>query len=491
MARLLRLTRVVALFLAAPALLAIMPRPAQAACVDLGCSDVNVREYVNEGSGHYLLLPAGDPEVAVVEGGGAGPGWQRTYNDFTTNTMAPWPVCRFYSPVFGTHFYTASSSECELVKHNPDWVYEKSPFDANLTSSGSCGSLTPVYRLYHGGDHRYTVDMAIRSEMLANGWADEGIAFCVESGGREVVKTLSADPTRIDSAHACQATAGDCVALDSLAPMPNRVPPWIPPGYTQNPAYPFAAGAVAGIYLGGLGDIYTSQPADAAAILQHSFASLPYGMYINGHERTGGDYASISPMVELPGVAGSSSDERIFLWRTNTDGQLRVNAYVYVGLVAQDGPGSHAYGGLQLQFGDARSGHSFLATVQAYGTVPPGDFVAPDARTGEPIVSTVFRPDPMFGSVQYGAFVACLSGNYCAPHPSAPGIGQRDPFFEFTLGHADFRTALNRARTVDPSLSPDPADYFLARVEFKNETYLDARLGATILDLTAQIRYVE
>ena len=44
---------------------------------------------------------------------------------------------------------------------------------------------------------------------------------------------------------------------------------------------------------------------------------------------------------------------------------------------------------------------------------------------------------------------------------------------------------------MDPALSGNPTSYFLGRVEFHNETYLDARLGATITDLVAQVWYVE
>ncbi len=185
-----------ALLLAAPALLALAPRPAHAFCIN--CDAVPVIEYVNEINGHYLLLPAADPEVAIVEGGGAGPGWVRTGNDFTTNLFAPLPVCRFYSPVFNTHFYTADATECALVKQNPDWVYEKSPFNASPLAGGICIGVS-IYRVYRAGDHRYTADASLRDAMLAKGWADEGIAFCVQSGGREAVKTMQPFPTRIDS----------------------------------------------------------------------------------------------------------------------------------------------------------------------------------------------------------------------------------------------------------------------------------------------------
>src|SRR5262249_30142912 len=117
-----------------------------------------------------------------------------------------------------------------------------------------------------------------------------------------------------------------------------------------------------------------------------------------------------------------------------------------------------------------------------------GDFVIPDARTGEPIVSTVFRASPMFGRVLSGSFIACRGdGSPCvAQGPESP-----EGTFAFSLKRADFQAALDWARTVDPGLSRDPAYYSLARVAFNNETYLGARLGVTIIRAGAQIWYVE
>ena len=477
-----------AFLLAAASLLALTPRQAHAFCINCGqTSWVNVLEYVNDINGHYLLLPAGDPETVAVDNGAAGAGWQRTGNEFTTSISAPSPVCRFYSPVANTHFYTADPAECAVVKQSPDWVYEKSPFAAFPPSSGSCGHMTPIYRVYHAGDHRYIADAGLRDAMLAKGWIDEGIGFCVSGAAREPVKTMTAFPARIDSTHGCVASAGDCIALDSLPAMPNRVAPYLPPFYvTVNPAFPAGVSAIVGHDF--QSDLYTSQPADASAIAQHSFASLTGAAYINGRDRVGGDLAAISTMVELPGVAGSTADQRVFVWRGASDRELRVSAAASVGVVSRDEPGSQAYGLPLIQFGDARSGHSFLVTIQAYGTVPPGDFVGADPRTGEPIVSTVFRPNPLFGSVLSGSFIACRGdGSPCAPQVS----GQQPVPFVFSMKRADFQAALDRARAVDPALSAEPSSYFLARVAFHNETYLDARIGATVSGLTAQIWYVE
>jgi hypothetical protein len=97
MARLLRLS-LAALLVAAPALFSFAPRAAHAFCI--GCDDTHVHEYVNEITGHYLLLPEFDPEVAIVEGGGACIGK---------------PVLRVYRA--GDHRYTADTALRDVADH--------------------------------------------------------------------------------------------------------------------------------------------------------------------------------------------------------------------------------------------------------------------------------------------------------------------------------------------------------------------------------------
>jgi len=81
------------------------------------------------------------------------------------------PVCRFFSTSFApksSHFYTASPSECTVVKSNPDWQFEAEVFFvATPAVDGTCAAGTvPVYRLYNNGqgaapNHRVTTDLAV------------------------------------------------------------------------------------------------------------------------------------------------------------------------------------------------------------------------------------------------------------------------------------------------------------------------------------------
>ena len=87
----------------------------------------------------------------------------------------------------------------------------------------------------------------------------------------------------------------------------------------------------------------------------------PYGVHITPLDRTGGPVASISPMYELPGVAGGV-DERVFPWKELPDSSVIATALVKVPTIKRGDANSHAYGVLVFQFADASSGHAFLAT---------------------------------------------------------------------------------------------------------------------------------
>lgn len=151
-------------------------------------------EYFHAGFGHYFVtaIPA---EVAALDSGGQA-GWARTgyqFKVYATAHAGAVPVCRFFTvayPPKSSHFYTPDATECAKLKGNADWTFEAEVFHAAMPASdGSCAAgLVPVYRLYNQGqggapNHRYTIDLAVRAQMLAQGYAAEGygigVALCV------------------------------------------------------------------------------------------------------------------------------------------------------------------------------------------------------------------------------------------------------------------------------------------------------------------------
>lgn len=472
--------------LAALALLCLAP-PAPAFLIP----DTTVHEYVNEITGHYVLLEG--PEATDVDRGSAGPGWRRTGRTLGAYwNLQGVPLYRFYSPAHNSHFFTLDAAEAEVLKRpGSEWIYEKVPFTLPAFPCGSYG--VPVHRLYNNrahladANHRFVGDPGIRDAMVAAGWTYEGVAFCATHAHAGPVRAFEVAPVVdvggprdfILGKDDCARRAGSCVALDQLAAMAHRFTSFLPPWYVvRNPGYPGELAAI----VGSAGDEAWSAQSDPARVAASSFVQRDggLGIHIVGAERASGAYAGASPMHTLPG----SGSERVFPWNGATDQALVIRSSLTVTTLRREGPGAHAYGHPLLQFADSRSGRGFYVTIQAFGSVQPADFVGPDARNGWAIVSTVFRGEPAFGRRIAGDFAACDAQSQAACLPA-----RRE--YAFELRREDFREVLRRARSVDAALSADPADYFVAAFGFHAETYLDARLGLGVSDVKLELFYPE
>jgi hypothetical protein len=145
-------------------------------------------EYYHAGIDHYFVTADAD-EIAGLDAGAFGGVWHRTgqaFGVYTAPAAGLAPVCRFYSTSFApqnSHFYTADPVECEGLKHNPDWQYERIAFHVPLPdASGACPTGTsPVYRMFNGGqggapNHRFTTSYATRLAFApGKGWIQEGV----------------------------------------------------------------------------------------------------------------------------------------------------------------------------------------------------------------------------------------------------------------------------------------------------------------------------
>ena len=455
---------------------------------------IKIHEYQNDLTGHYVLLT--DADALLVDRGAAGPGWGRTGYYFETYNFAAGgdtrDVCRFYSPLNNSHFFTASPLECAVLRQ-PDsgWIFEKFAFTIQIPIQYAlqcANGLTPVYRVYnnrheqHDANHRYTADATVRDAMLAAGWKNEGIAFCATGGGiapethLSLFATTTGDP--IAQTHECEVRLGGCVGLTQIAPMPTRIPPYVPPSYiTLNPVYPW--GQVETITGVSGADMWTSLPAGSPLLVQRSFVQIggPIGIHLQGSERMSGVYASINPMQVLP---GGSSPDRVFPWRGTRNRTLVLSTQISVRRALRSNDSAHAYGHPMLEFVDQVSGRKFYVTLQAFGTLPASDFVGPDVTTGWAIVSTSFRTNPLFGKRIAGEYVQC------DPASIRTCMGALT-LFKFAIDRPAFQAVLDRARVVDPALSASVADFFLASFRLHNETYLDAELGMSMFGMTLEV----
>ena len=148
-------------------------------------------EYYHAGFGHYFLTAQAD-EIAGLDGGAYGGAFARTGLEFKVRdgpANGTIPVCRFFTVTFApksSHFYTSDPGECEAVKNNPDWQFEKIAFYVHRYDGGACPAGTiPVYRIYNNGqtgapNHRFTTNLALYGNFVnTQGWAAEGVRFCV------------------------------------------------------------------------------------------------------------------------------------------------------------------------------------------------------------------------------------------------------------------------------------------------------------------------
>ena len=152
-----------------------------------------VVEFYNSTLVHYFITA--DPnEAAAIDGGAAGPGWERTGKTFKSG--GPSRVCRFYGspdidPATGmrrgpnSHFYTIDPAECAAVKTDIGWRFESYDFSGRPRSGAACPAGTvAVLRAYNNrfaqndSNHRYMTEQATYDAMLAQGWSGEGAVFC-------------------------------------------------------------------------------------------------------------------------------------------------------------------------------------------------------------------------------------------------------------------------------------------------------------------------
>lgn len=150
-----------------------------------GAITAPVIEFYHAALDHYFMTAA-PAEIADLDSGRTH-GWSRTglsFNAWTRPGGVAGPVCRFYMPpAFGdSHFYSVSAAECADVQRKfPGYIFESPQvFDLALPNAvtGACPAPTvPVYRVWNqrvDSNHRYVTDLALRDQMVANGYLAEG-----------------------------------------------------------------------------------------------------------------------------------------------------------------------------------------------------------------------------------------------------------------------------------------------------------------------------
>lgn len=162
---------------------------------------------------NYYFITASGAEKAALDGTS---GWARTGTSFMVadadaEAAGALPLTRFYfdgialNKARGSHFYTMVESERSALRAmNPSkanatglpvdegnigYVYPQVAVGFGLAFGSYCASsLLPVYRAFRGStrfpddpNHRFSTDRAAHVALVAAGWDDEGVAFCVSA----------------------------------------------------------------------------------------------------------------------------------------------------------------------------------------------------------------------------------------------------------------------------------------------------------------------
>lgn len=164
----------------------------------------NTQDFPKSPGGNFFYTS--DPaEAAFVDSGGAGH-FVRTGKSFNAGGFVR--TCRFYgsvSPGPNSHFFTVGDADCAALKNlqktprpttEQQWNFEGYSFPMNVPRKNADGSFScpqasvPVYRAYNrafadngaknawDSNHRYSTNQQDIAEVVALGWADEGVAMC-------------------------------------------------------------------------------------------------------------------------------------------------------------------------------------------------------------------------------------------------------------------------------------------------------------------------
>ena len=158
---------------------------APVAVVTMASPGTTVTEFYHPLFDHYFITAY--PDEAASLAAGNLPPWiptGKTFNVWSGPGANVTNVWRFFSASFAPksgHFYTNDPVEAQNLQSGTVWTLEATDaFYMMASPAGTCPSgTTALYRLYNNGqggapNHRYTVDPAVRSSMIAAQWIPEG-----------------------------------------------------------------------------------------------------------------------------------------------------------------------------------------------------------------------------------------------------------------------------------------------------------------------------
>ncbi|MBI2439426.1 MAG: hypothetical protein HYV45_02400 [Candidatus Moranbacteria bacterium] len=146
------------------------------------CFGSEAFEYYNTQTNRFFWS-SDAAEMAVINSGGAGPGWVLTGITMPVNNGGS-IICRHYNKITKGHFF---SQNCGILDPNDlNWKVEGQVFTAHVPMNGTCPAGTePVRwivntpRSYEGTSYRFTTQQLVVDAFYRGGWNVGGIEFCV------------------------------------------------------------------------------------------------------------------------------------------------------------------------------------------------------------------------------------------------------------------------------------------------------------------------
>ena len=281
---------------------------------------------------------------------------------------------------------------------------------------------------------------------------------------------------------------GGCVGINQQPEMP-RIIPLNQQTQTDPTVIPFVRRT------GTNGDVHTAQTAssayeiDARSFAQTKVNSSEIGIYVNSIDRsTSIPATSVNPIYQFtttpPGPG--EADRRIMPWKDNVNRDIELSFGLLIKIMQRTNEQGYAQSHPVIELIDTKSRRNFYITIGAAAvtplpTTPEGDFFGKDFGVGNAIVSTTFRDNPGFGVRLSGNAFWCNTANNTGACPPTQTL------FAFRLRRQDIAFVLAKARTLDPTLSPEIADYAIDNFSFNNEVSEDGQLGLTLTNYTLSI----
>jgi hypothetical protein len=294
--------------------------------------------------------------------------------------------------------------------------------------------------------------------------------------------SLLIEPDRIRSGAACAAAIEairTCIGFINVPPPEHVIVP-----APLVPLEVFAAPFRDRTGLASLGPVYASRNPEPAS---DSFVQLAdprtFGIHLDTRSRGTAFLSNINPLFQFERFepAPGAFDARLTPW-LGPDARNVEIAFSFDLRVKRvtAAPGSMAYGHPTFDLWDRKSNIHFYFIVMAFGTVPLIDNILWDDASGKVIVQTAFRQSP-YGR-NFGAGPFATPSPWVAPAPE--GVGGH---YEFRFNVEEFRRILAAARTLEPALSADPADYIFDDFHFNTEIGGDGEIGETLANIEVRV----